>query len=73
MRHYFAKISDGDLPHAIMGLNEAAESDGTRSIVLIAMIYKNTMDNQDKRGSGNVVSLTCASCLWRRLIDKAYI
>jgi hypothetical protein len=55
MRHYFTKILDGDLPHAIMGLNGSIESDGGRWIELIAMVYKNTMDNQDERGSGQVV------------------
>jgi hypothetical protein len=73
MRHYFAKILDGDLPHAIMGLNETAASDGTRSIVLIAMIYKDTMDNQDKRGSGSVVSSVHTRLSEQQLIDKAYI
>jgi hypothetical protein len=49
-------------PNAVMGLNRRSdersggEGEGARWIELIAMVYKNTLDNQDQRGSAQVVS-----------------
>ena len=53
---YFRKSMNGSPPHAVMGLNQSVEPGGSRWIELIAMVFKTTMDNQDQRGSGQVVS-----------------
>jgi hypothetical protein len=58
MRPYFVKLSKDDAPNAVMGLNMSVEPGGNRWIELIAMVFKNTLDNQDQRGSGKVVSTT---------------
>lgn len=58
LRPYFRKLLNDGPPDAVMGLHRSVEPGGARWIELIAMVFKNTLDNQDQRGSGQVVSKT---------------
>ena len=58
MLPYFRKLLNDGPPNAVMGLNRSVESGGGRWIELVPMVYKHTLDNQDQRGSGQVVSTT---------------
>lgn len=58
IRPYFRKLLKDCPPNAVMGLNRSVETGGSRWIELIPMVYKHTLDNQNQRGSGLVVSTT---------------
>lgn len=63
MLPYLRKLKNEGPPHAVMGFPKSVEPNGAQWIELIVMVFKNTMDNQDKRGSGKVVSTSQAEGL----------
>jgi hypothetical protein len=73
MLPYFPKILNDSPPNAVVGLNKNFESGGTRWIELIAMVFKNTLDNQDRRGTEQVVSTIQIEASWQRLMVKIHI
>lgn len=73
MLPYFRKLLNDGPPNAVMGLHQSVQPGGTRWIELIAMVFKNTLDNQDERGSGQIVSTVQIEALRQRLIVKVYI
>jgi hypothetical protein len=73
MLPYFRKLLNDSPPIAVMGLNKSVEPGCTRWIELIAMVFKNTLDNKDQHGSGQVVSTIQTEASWKRLIVKVHI
>ena len=53
---FHEKLKENGPPNAVLGRHSSHRHGGSRWIELIAMVFKNTLDNQDMRGSGHVVS-----------------
>jgi hypothetical protein len=73
MLPYFRELLNDGPPNAVIGLHKSVEPGGTRWIELVAMVIKNTLDNQDQRGSGQVVSSIQIESWRQRLIIKVHI
>jgi len=53
---FYEKLKESGPPNAVLGRHFEEEHGGHRWISIIAMVFKNTIDNQDMRGSEKVVS-----------------
>jgi hypothetical protein len=59
---FYEKLIETKVPDAILGRKRGGGHSGPKCIKLFAMTYKDTMDNQDMRGSGSVVSSIGTQC-----------
>ncbi|KAF2108596.1 heterokaryon incompatibility protein-domain-containing protein [Lophiotrema nucula] len=53
-QQFYEIVDETRLPVAVLGRHSSHGHENSRSIELIAMVFKNTLDNQDIRGSGQV-------------------
>jgi hypothetical protein len=53
---FYEKLRENGPPNAVLGHHSGGMHGESRWIEIIAMVFRNTLDNQDIRGSGEVVS-----------------
>lgn len=53
---FYEKLEENGPPNGVLGQHRSHMEGDSRWIELIAMVFRNTLDNQDMRGSGHVVS-----------------
>ena len=53
---FYEKLEERVPPNAVLGYHSGEMHGEPKWIEIIAMVFRNTMDNQDERGSGDVVS-----------------
>ena len=53
---FYEKLEENGPPNGVLGRHSSHRNGDSRWIELIAMVFRNTLDNQDMRGSGHVVS-----------------
>jgi hypothetical protein len=53
---FYEKLRESGPPNAVLGYHSEKIHGEPRWVEIIAMVFRNTLDNQDMRGSGDVVS-----------------
>jgi hypothetical protein len=53
---FYEKLREQGPPNAVLGYNDKGMHGETRWIEMLALVYRDTIDNQDIRGKGQVVS-----------------